>query len=266
MSKDQLIQELCEELSDGGIRQYPYWQTLLERAVDALQAPGDTNAAAPASPEECGWPVCECALDLANCKAPAASPLQGISWKADGDANFYTLLRGNRWIARIQMNGELLVAQQETILNAMLAESQQARAEPSPSIVISHKQLLEAAHWANPDNDPSYSDSEVGIFYAGERVSEEGEPMAAGLWLYCVDCPEEGVIGPLDGEGFEQAAPQPDRALALNAATIELAAEKLAERFDYPWEYMPEQGRENMRRNVWAVIDAVVSAPRSAGQ
>lgn len=41
MSREQLIQELCDELSDGGIRQYPYWQTLLERAVDTLQGPAE---------------------------------------------------------------------------------------------------------------------------------------------------------------------------------------------------------------------------------
>lgn len=37
---------------------------------------------------------------------------------------------------------------------------------------------------------------------------------------------------------------------------IEAAAKKLAECMDYPWEYMPEQGRENMRKNARAVIEA----------
>lgn len=41
---------------------------------------------------------------------------------------------------------------------------------------------------------------------------------------------------------------------------IEAAAKKLAECFDYPWEYMPEQGRSNMRKHAQAVIDAGLAA------
>lgn len=35
---------------------------------------------------------------------------------------------------------------------------------------------------------------------------------------------------------------------------VEAAARKLADCFDYPWEYMPEQGRENMRSHARAVL------------
>lgn len=44
----------------------------------------------------------------------------------------------------------------------------------------------------------------------------------------------------------------------MNQATIEKAAKTLAEQFDYPWDHMPEQGRDNMRRIAGMVIaDAV---------
>lgn len=37
---------------------------------------------------------------------------------------------------------------------------------------------------------------------------------------------------------------------------VEAAAKVLAAKMDYPWEYMPEQGRKSMRENAKAVIDA----------
>lgn len=37
---------------------------------------------------------------------------------------------------------------------------------------------------------------------------------------------------------------------------IEAAAKKLAERMDYPWQHMPEQGRESMREHVLSIIEA----------
>lgn len=42
---------------------------------------------------------------------------------------------------------------------------------------------------------------------------------------------------------------------------IEKAAQKLADCMDYPWEFMPEQGRENMRNHVKAIFEAANSAP-----
>lgn len=54
-------------------------------------------------------------------RAGKAQPkaVKGISWKADGEANIYTLHRDGQWIARIQMNGELNVYQHEAMLNAV---------------------------------------------------------------------------------------------------------------------------------------------------
>lgn len=47
------------------------------------------------------------------------------------------------------------------------------------------------------------------------------------------------------------AAPGKERPAALN---LEAAAMKLAEVFDYPWEDMPAEGRQNMRKNTEAVL------------
>ena len=54
--------------------------------------------------------------------------LDGITLHAQGEANFYRLMRAGRWLAVIQMNGELLVWDQESILRAMLQGDQQAGA------------------------------------------------------------------------------------------------------------------------------------------
>lgn len=50
----------------------------------------------------------------------------------------------------------------------------------------------------------------------------------------------------------EQPAP------AAVVIDIESAAKKIAERMDYPWECMPEQGRNSMRENAKAIVDAAI--------
>jgi hypothetical protein len=47
---------------------------------------------------------------------------------------------------------------------------------------------------------------------------------------------------------------------AQDGQNIEAAAKKLAECFDYPWEYMPEQGRNNIRKHAKAVLYAAQGA------
>jgi hypothetical protein len=42
---------------------------------------------------------------------------------------------------------------------------------------------------------------------------------------------------------------------------IDAAAKVLAECMDYPWEHMPKQGRDNMRKNARAVLAAAQPAP-----
>lgn len=47
-------------------------------------------------------------------------------------------------------------------------------------------------------------------------------------------------------------------------AQLEAGAKKLAEVLDYPWEHMPQQGRQTMRDNVIAVLMAIDSAKNGA--
>ena len=54
--------------------------------------------------------------------------LQGIAFHAEGEANFYRLMRNGNWLARVQFNGELLVWDQEQLLDAMLQGQQAAPA------------------------------------------------------------------------------------------------------------------------------------------
>lgn len=45
-------------------------------------------------------------------------------------------------------------------------------------------------------------------------------------------------------------------AVPLKDEQIDAAAKKLAECMEYPWEFMPEPGRKNMRKHAQDVIDA----------
>ena len=45
----------------------------------------------------------------------------------------------------------------------------------------------------------------------------------------------------------------------MRESQIESAAKKLAEVMDYPWDYMPEQGKTTMRKNAVAVIEAAIA-------
>lgn len=61
---------------------------------------------------------------------------------------------------------------------------------------------------------------------------------------------------------FRKAAPQQAEAVppdVVRDADVEAAAKKMAEIFDYPWDFMPEKGRNTMRENVRAVLDAAIA-------
>ena len=52
----------------------------------------------------------------------------------------------------------------------------------------------------------------------------------------------------------------------MGVASIEAAAKAISACMDYPWEHMPEQGRNTMRRNAKTVLAAALSAaPQSDG-
>ena len=64
--------------------------------------------------------------------------------------------------------------------------------------------------------------------------------------------------------------PQPTQAQAgavpLTDEQIDAAAKKLAECMEYPWEFMPEPGRKNMRKHAQDVIDAAHGIGIKGGQ
>lgn len=49
----------------------------------------------------------------------------GVTWVPDGEANFYTLLKGNKWFGKVQLNGELNTHTQESFLNSLIPRLQQ---------------------------------------------------------------------------------------------------------------------------------------------
>lgn len=59
---------------------------------------------------------------------------------------------------------------------------------------------------------------------------------------------------------WNRRTPQPTQAQAgavpLTDGQIDAAAKKLAECMEYPWEFMPEPGRKNMRKHAQDVIEA----------
>lgn len=46
----------------------------------------------------------------------------------------------------------------------------------------------------------------------------------------------------------------------LDDSEIEAAAKRLAACMDYPWEFMPEKGRENMRQHARAIVGPAAAA------
>ncbi|WP_440090105.1 hypothetical protein [Pseudomonas fragariae (ex Marin et al. 2024)] len=101
----------------------------------------------------------------------------------------------------------------------------------------------------------------------GEPVMKlEAEKLWGGHGEYAVsfvkagwlkECREKGGTFPL----YTHA--QPATAKADEHPDIDAAARKLAECMDYPWEYMPEQGRASMREHAKAVIEAGRAKPNT---
>lgn len=62
-------------------------------------------------------------IDCTWCDSTGRADKEPVSlrWRADGDANVYTLLRENNWVASLRMNGEMLVQQQEAILDQFIS-------------------------------------------------------------------------------------------------------------------------------------------------
>ncbi|CAB3909771.1 hypothetical protein LMG26842_05807 [Achromobacter dolens] len=97
----------------------------------------------------------------------------------------------------------------------------------------------------------------------GSEVPTLWQPLPADP---CPTCNDQGAVG-----NILTAQPCPDCA-APGVSTVEdaqapefdleAAAKALAECMDYPWEWMSEKGRAQMRMNAQAVIDAAIAAQR----
>ena len=67
------------------------------------------------------------------------------------------------------------------------------------SITLTPKQLRCALEFMNPDGPEAtdQQDSDYTIEWMPERTAADGEPMAAGYYVYATEYPGEGVYGPL---------------------------------------------------------------------
>lgn len=57
----------------------------------------------------------------------------------------------------------------------------------------------------------------------------------------------------------QTSVPAPWREAVKAPKAIEAAAKMLCARMDYPWDYMPEKGREEMRKNAAAILEAAIA-------
>ena len=91
----------------------------------------------------------------------------------------------------------------------------------------------------------------------GLLIVSKGEPLLSFLEQFDLEHSEGYFKGWTAGrlKGYEVGS-RHARESAPHPAKIEAAAQALAAAFDYPWDHMPEKGRENMRQNVRAVLKA----------
>lgn len=83
--------------------------------------------------------------------------------RANGDANSYTLLQGDRWLASVLLNGELLPGAQEAIMRRLAS----AVEDPSPGLperrtstaaILAGLRLLQRHDTLPPDIDDILTD------------------------------------------------------------------------------------------------------------
>lgn len=114
-------------------------------------------------------------------------------------------------------------------------------------VIEAGRALLDAAARVEPDNSAL-----LGLLLSGISIDENGFYHLSGI----------------NPENFKRAIKASGATLAENipghkspvavVIDIESAAKKIAERMDYPWECMPEQGRNSMRENAKAIVDAAM--------
>lgn len=99
------------------------------------------------------------------------------------------------------------------------------------------------------------------ICFARAVLARWGQPAHSGEPVAWLD-PWTGAKVTTDYDAYGKhgiplyTAPQPVEREPLTEAQINAAGKKMAECMDYPWGYMPEQGRAEMRKHAQAVIEA----------
>ena len=137
------------------------------------------------------------------------------------------------------------------------AAPQQAEAVPSDTLYLLRRLL---------SNRNFYSHSQLAEEV--ERIISTAPQQAAAPVAWPTMPPSKGQSPVLFEDGYAEGwakclsackslfpAQQP-QAEAVRDADVEAAAKKMAEIFDYPWDFMPEKGRNTMRENVRAVLAA----------
>lgn len=94
------------------------------------------------------------------------------------------------------------------------------------------------------------SDEEKALLANGDYTPEELWGGSRPTCPKCITCNDNGAVG-----NILNSEPCPDCA-QVECPNIEAAAQKLAACMDYPWEFMPEQGRASMREHAKAIIEA----------
>lgn len=144
-------------------------------------------------------------------------------------------------VSKIELRALLDAPAVESELSRMTRRCQNA--ELALKVQTENYEALKAAQ---PQGEPVaylFIGGEVGEGRIGKWLGFKGE--VPSNWK-----PDDVTIKPLYDQ---QPAP-----VAFN---FELAAQKLACCLDYPWEHMPEQGRDSMRGHAKAIIGAAQVAP-----
>jgi hypothetical protein len=114
------------------------------------------------------------------------------------------------------------------------------------------------------DNAPGYDGRNVEADHGGallHRLNQllKAEPAAQEPFGYFRPEPFGWTDCAKDDEGAIALYERPQE-VGLTDEAVNDAAKVLAERFDYPWAHMPEEGRKNMRVQARAVVEAALRA------
>lgn len=131
-----------------------------------------------------------------------------------------------------------------------------------PPLTFTAAHLCEALEFFGGEYGDADDPTQVCIALRDEGHDTDGEMRPRGLYVWLKEYPEEGALhlpGTTPPAPLSKPQPPVDHFPDVGkkiAVDIEAAAKVLAERMDYPWQPMPEQGRQAMRGHAKAVIEA----------